>query len=270
MSYIDKDRSIEDGEPVELYKFVGELGAYYYTNDSQPRDYGGNTYVPSTISRSAIEVTSVLDSISTVDVLLPLSHPLAKLYCYMTMPQTLNVEIYRWHRGTSLTTDVKKIWDGRAVGFSVGAHEAAINTQSILQAGLNSSTNQVVCQALCNHKLYDGRCKVQRDDWKLTSRVTKIQDLKVYIQDDFTTGGEGLKYGTMIIDRTNESRLIFEDNGTEIVVTYAYIDIVVGDTVTIYTGCNKSYAMCKDKFDNILNFGGFKWLPTDNPYTGGI
>ena len=31
----------------------------------------------------------------------------------------------------------------------------------------------------------------------------------------------------------------------------------VGDTFTVYAGCNKTTTQCKDKFNNIINYGGF-------------
>lgn len=37
--------------------------------------------------------------------------------------------------------------------------------------------------------------------------------------------------------------------------------VEVGDTYTIVAGCDKSLESCKDKFDNVVNFGGFPHLP---------
>ena len=39
-------------------------------------------------------------------------------------------------------------------------------------------------------------------------------------------------------------------------------------TVTLYPGCTKSRAVCKNKFDNLNNYGGFPWIPTKNPFGG--
>jgi hypothetical protein len=40
----------------------------------------------------------------------------------------------------------------------------------------------------------------------------------------------------------------------------------VGDTYSVYAGCNKTKATCRDKFDNVVNptsggFGGFDFIP---------
>jgi uncharacterized phage protein (TIGR02218 family) len=39
-------------------------------------------------------------------------------------------------------------------------------------------------------------------------------------------------------------------------------DIQVGDTFTVQPGCDKSAAMCKGRFDNLVNFRGHgAWVP---------
>jgi len=35
-----------------------------------------------------------------------------------------------------------------------------------------------------------------------------------------------------------------------------------------YAGCSHAVGMCLNKFNNIINFGGQRYLPTKNPYTG--
>lgn len=44
----------------------------------------------------------------------------------------------------------------------------------------------------------------------------------------------------------------------------------IGDTVKVYAGCDKLNTTCSTKFNNILNFGGFPFIPQDNPFTGTI
>ena len=34
-----------------------------------------------------------------------------------------------------------------------------------------------------------------------------------------------------------------------------------GDTFSVFAGCDKTFATCKAKFDNALNFRGFPHLP---------
>lgn len=269
MSFQSSDVSVRNGAPVEFYKFTGELGDYFYTNDNVERVYNGDTYLPENIARTAIELSSVLDSIVTVDINLPIINRLAMLYNFTKLPTFLDCEIFRWHRGTSLATDVKRIWSGKSVGFSAVDNTATISTQSLLQANLSASTNQVICQSQCNHRLYDSRCKVNPDDFKWTATVSLIRGTKIFV-DNTHNEAHNLKLGKIVIDRTGENRIIYDNISTTIFVTYEFIDIVPGDTVTIFAGCDKAYSTCLNNFNNIPNFGGFKWLPIDNPYKNGF
>ena len=46
--------------------------------------------------------------------------------------------------------------------------------------------------------------------------------------------------------------------------------ISLGDDVIAYAGCDKLNSTCHTKFNNIVNFGGFPFIPSDNPFTGTI
>jgi len=261
MTYAQKDNSISDGSPVELYKFVGELGNYYYTNDNVSHSYGGKDYIPTNIIRSAIDVTSVLDSIVTVDVTFPITNEIIQLYNFRTMPIRLSVEIFRFHRGDDIDTQSKRIWFGEAVSFPVNGEYGSISTQSSLQAYLTLATNQIVCHTQCNHKLYDARCKINPDDFKWSATVQIIRGVKIIVDDDHNPDG-ALKLGKIVNDRTGEYRIITDNKSNVISLTYEFIDIKIGDTVTLFTGCDRSYTTCRTKFDNVDNFGGLSWLPS--------
>jgi uncharacterized phage protein (TIGR02218 family) len=48
--------------------------------------------------------------------------------------------------------------------------------------------------------------------------------------------------------------------------------VVIGDAYTLIPGCRKRQADCRDKWNNIVNFGGFSYVPTQSIYTqvGGV
>lgn len=43
--------------------------------------------------------------------------------------------------------------------------------------------------------------------------------------------------------------------------------VAVGDAYTLIPGCRKRQADCRDKWNNIVNFGGFSFVPTQSTYT---
>lgn len=47
-------------------------------------------------------------------------------------------------------------------------------------------------------------------------------------------------------------------------------DLSIGSVVLAYAGCDKSNSTCATKFNNIVNFGGFPYIPNTNPFVGTI
>jgi hypothetical protein len=45
-----------------------------------------------------------------------------------------------------------------------------------------------------------------------------------------------------------------------------------GSAATLYPGCAHNLSDCQTKFNNLLNYGGFPWIPGDrnNPFGNGI
>ncbi len=42
-------------------------------------------------------------------------------------------------------------------------------------------------------------------------------------------------------------------------------DIGTSTEFVVYPGCSKQIDVCEDKFNNVATFGGFPWVPLNNP-----
>ena len=269
MSYEQKDKSVKDGAPVEFYKFSSALGVFRYTSDNVPGDCDGEHYevLPGGVERTAIETGSVVDTIMTMDFSFSAKSDLAKLYCYGTTPEELIVEVRRAHRGDDWATDFKIEWLGIGLDTSVRGMLATIKTGSIIQAKLSGNVATVYYQRMCNHVLFDARCKVNKADFTFTATVTKVQNQLITVDNDATTNGE-LKAGEIQVIRTGESRIIHDNQDNIIAVSYPFGNVQEGDTVNLVYGCDHArMGHCKNRFDNVVNFGGFPFIPVTNPFT---
>ena len=80
--------------------------------------------------------------------------------------------------------------------------------------------------------------------------------------------------GGYITYRNNETgalerRSIKENSGTTVTVTAFPLGITDGKTeVTMYAGCDHTHGTCKNKFNNIVNYGGQPYIPILNPFGG--
>jgi uncharacterized phage protein (TIGR02218 family) len=57
-----------------------------------------------------------------------------------------------------------------------------------------------------------------------------------------------------------------EADGTLEVFEAFHYPPVIGDAYTMIPGCRKRLADCRDKWNNVINFGGFSYIPTGSTY----
>lgn len=57
-----------------------------------------------------------------------------------------------------------------------------------------------------------------------------------------------------------------ESDGTFEVFESFHYPVAVGDAYVVIPGCRKRLADCRDKWNNVVNFGGFSNVPTDSQY----
>lgn len=271
MSYLLRDRSVEDATPIELFKFIGTGGNHYY-NDSDVAqtvindDDEEELYLPLNIERGAIELTNVTTDNSTMDISVPVDCDLAQLFALRDSPDRLDVEVYRQHVGDA---ELELVWKGYTTGFSVSDRTATISTGNVIQTALQSLLNSVYYQLACNHVLYDARCKAVRADHTTYSTVAGISadEMQVTVEADGVENND-LRAGELIVDRTGERRFVMGNSADVISISHPFVDIEVSDSVTMVKGCVHNIGDCDGKFDNIPNYGGFPYIPTKNPLGG--
>lgn len=267
MTYAIKDISVASGAPIEAYKFIGPFGIYRFTSDSAPITVAGEVYDPLPIVRTAIETGSVVDTIQTMDFVIPADTHLAKLYAFATTPRALTVEVRRVHRGDDYATDFKVEWIGEGVGYSTSGHWTTIQTGSVIQSKLSGNLSSVFYQRVCNHALYDSKCKVNKAAFTTVGTVTKIQNQIITVDNDGVANGV-LVAGEVVNNRTGEVRAIISNTDNVLRIGYAFIDVKLGDTLSMSQGCNHlRLGDCKNKFANVPNYGGFDHIPEENPFS---
>lgn len=269
MTYATKDKSVQDGSPIECYKFVGTFDTYRYTDSPVEVVVNNETYEPLPIQRGVIEEGSIIDDAAGVDIAVPFDSDLARDYVGPLTPEKLTIEIRRVHRDDDWATDWKMIWNGVAIGYGSSGLMFSISTISNLQAKLHGGVNSVYYQTTCNNVLYDDRCQISRSAFTTTSTVTAVSDTAVTVDDD-GFNDHALSAGEAVNNRTGERRLILDNLANVVDIGYPFIDCKVGDSISLTAGCDHSFSTCNVKFDNIVHFTGFMYIPTKNPFEDGI
>lgn len=266
MSYEEKDKSVHDGEPIECYEFIADHKTWRYTSSQYPVTVAGELYTPLAMTRTAIDVGSVIDDLTTMDFNIPADHEIAKTFCYTVSPKNLLIKVRSVQEGDDYSTDFKIEWTGEISGARASGHWATIKTNSKIQTKLNGNLSSVYYQKTCNHVLFDERCKVIRDDFTESAVVTKVQG-QIITVDNMVFPDDGLIAGKMLNTRTGEIQGIISNDANILRVGYRFFDIVVGDTVELTQGCDhQRLGHCKNRFANTANYGGFDHVPEKNPF----
>lgn len=264
MAYNDQEIGAATGQPIELYKFIGTNNNYFLTSYVEAITSAGQEYTPFTISRNKLKVSTQNQREAALEVKMPFDHPLVAEYAYQNAPPSLVLEIIRAHDTDH--EDTVTLWKGRVTAFAVEGRVARLKVPSLFSYVLSGNTPTPRFQAPCNHVLYDAStCGVNP---ALNQHVTTIASV-VGTAIALTTlpFGDGEAIGGVLITATGEQRMVVDNLGTSVTVTYAFSAMGPGDPVTIRKGCDHSIATCLSKFNNKDRYGGFAVVPARNPFT---
>jgi len=136
--------------------------------------------------------------------------------------------------------------------------------------GLAQELQQDVLELLspsCRADLGDARCKVNLASYTATGSITSVTNNKVFIDTSLSSPDGYFNGGLLTWTSGNNVQLKMEVkhyNGSarQFELYQAMPRVVqVGDTYTVYRGCDKSFATCKNVFGNALNFRGEPDIP---------
>lgn len=261
------EQSDEASVPIEGYKFIGSFQTYRYTSSERVETINGEQYLPVAVSRSRVKAGTQEDDSLSLDLTIPFNVPVVMDYAYSQTPPKLELEVYRQQAGDPEAWTL--YWQGKVRGFSVEDRKATIKIPSIFSLALQGEIPNVYYQVPCNHVLYDNRCKASRILHSVERTV--LDTSPTLIQISSAPGADGLfAAGEIINMRNGERRLILSNVLDAITIGYPFVDLLPGDTVELAKGCDHSLAVCKAVFDNVVNHGGFKYIPADNPFDGSV
>ena len=174
---------------------------------------------------------------------------------------------------------------GRMAGLrgSIGAVTVTdIEGQAEIR-GLADRMRQVVSEVFsipCIYDLGDSRCRFDLPSLTVTGSVTTVVSQREFTStalsaqaDDYFQFGPLTWTTGLNTGRKNQVKTHVQGAGVgEIVLAFSEaLALQVGDQFSIAPGCAKDLTACRDKFDNVVNHGGFPYIPGQNQIlkTGG-
>lgn len=256
-------------EEMDEYAEIFELfdGETYsrYTNYQNPVYYNALAYKPVFIKRGKISRNITLDAVTT-QITAPLSEHLTR---YISNYPVVPTQVKIW-RGIVSNFDVES-----ALVFTGSIKKVQIESVfAIADCIAMSSLMETVypkClhSAFCQHSLYDAGCGVDANSHSKTLQITGISGTGNLVIDGLN--GTGPIYTGGYVKWRQDFRWITLGSNNTLSIHVPFPNTVgVGEYVEVYEGCAKSITVCNEKFNNMANFYGMPYIPSDNPVVWGF
>lgn len=288
MTYIGQEESLEDGQPIELFKFANSEEQFFFTSGQEQVIFAGGTYVPETIDHTESGVASIQTQ-RILQVRMPTDNPFVQRYIN-TVPASPDIcQIFRFHSTDGGTPEVIVLFTGTVASVQFVGDIASITVQARSEV-LGRTIPRQSSRANCNHVLYDARCKVPDSDFRIAGVITSISSDGFVIQ--FNTGSNTLpRTGNQLSAQLTADSEFFNNgfvrrggiehrmaqtvtdlggNLVSILLLLPFQTLEIGQDVDFFAGCDHLLATCITKFDNVDKYGGFPFIPEKNPFTKGI
>ncbi len=263
MTYDARERSVQDGAPIELYRFVIGTRVYRYTSADEDQVIGADTWTRLQLERGKIEA-SAEQSRNSLTIRAPRDMPVADMYRVTSPTGVIAVTVLRRHRGDSETA---VIWNGRLVNVEWGGGIVTLNCEPI-SASLQRVGLRRLYQRQCPHVLYGNACGVVRATHNTVTTVTASSGLVLTVAALATKPYAGGFVEWLQADDKIERRFISSFSGLALTLSQPFQGITNGTTVTVSPGCDHTTATCSGVYSNLPNYGGFPFIPTKNPFDG--
>lgn len=263
MGFESREISIQSGEPIELYLFAIGNKEYTYTSTTFDVEYDYKTYEPVAIHRGNIEVSDESNKNSII-IEVSRDNTFALDFFVGSEDRAASLTIFRGHVDED---EFITVWKGRVSNVSFKGDEVEISCESVFTS-LKRQGLRAKYQQLCRHVLYSPQCGVLGGEHKVATVISSsnidgnqlsIQEVAEYEDGYFNSGY--ILVGNYIF------RYILAHTGETLILNKALPEFSEAMGTDIYPGCNHTSDHCKDKFDNIENFGGFEFIPSINPFS---
>jgi uncharacterized phage protein (TIGR02218 family) len=265
MTFAGRDTSIEDGQPVELYEFNRGNTSWFFCNSSDDVEVNSDIYYATQMSRSSFTQSGEFDR-SSVTVTMQRDHPfVGELIQSGAMGKQISLTIKKLH-WTDVDLERVVFWKGRVLSWKSNGAAVALNCESVFTS-LRRTGLRAKYQRSCRHALYSSGCGVGQGSVSVSSTVSGASGPTLTMS-SLGAYPDGYFSGGLARDADGVSRFIASHAGGVIILTMPFPTEVGGQTLELLPGCDRTRETCHVKFNNVLNFGGFPYIPGTNPFSG--
>lgn len=269
MSYTATDQTHDNGAPITLYKIVADGQAFCYTDDAREYMGLGEVFRPQQIVRSDITNTLKLNDQSRFTITLPVTDELSQMLTGLITPLVLQTHVWEVHL-TDPDAEPRQLHYGLVTGVASSDETVELSVSPALMAYLNGTIPRPMYSRECNHRFGDERCGYNIENVAYAGVIVVgidlwTLDINAPIPNANTFGG-----GYVINLRTGVKQDIVDLTGTRLATLGGFVDVVVGDELKLYAGCDHVINGDCARYGNTARFMGFPHVPRKNPFLKGF
>ena len=269
----------EAGVSADLYFLQREVRTQAYTSADADILYDGRTYKRETIKRSAISNVFSGDRLQVT-----MEASVASVFDFLLLGSAHDRLLLTIYQYNITAATALQIFTGAMDSYTLSGGKATVVFHSDGFA-LDTEFPRALINTTCNHTVYSDQCKLKMESWKIIGKVVRQDD---WYAGDTVTSSVVLEdqapnlFGKWLSDMTDADLAfcMIEYNGVYRVVTAAEPDFVdpanrlmwldrsfpvgflkTGDSVAVILGCTRDPEICITRFDNLIHFHGFPYLP---------
>lgn len=257
---------------IELFRFA--LGAsaptvtrvWTMTSALTGLTYNNEWYDPVAVGRSQMESKTQLSK-ANLDVDIPIDHELAVILMSAFSEQIMTLNLYQKDGSTVATA-----WKGRLTNIRPGDATLTLVFESVFTSLRRPGLRGRFMKS-CRHPLYGRGCYVNPADFETPGTLSAVNGLVLTVA-EAATQPDGYFIAGMIKAADGTYSYITAHAGDQITVQRLSYSLAkqfalgLDFSVNLYPGCDHTRLQCQEKFDNLLNYGGFDWIPEKNPMAG--
>ena len=263
----DQEQSQYDGKPVECLLIEFGSTAWRWTSNAVAVTLPTRGTFDPTVIRSGEQSESSEAESGGVEIHVPRTNAVAQLFVGFPPGEPIFLTVYGAHLGSEADHVVLlRRW-------RLASARGAGSTVSLLFLPASRLSRRpfpiLRWQGPCQHSLYDGGCKVDREARTDTVTVTSVDGLDL-ISADFATRPDNWYRLGRVIAQLDQARFVIAHVGNRVTLNAPIAGLELPATALIEAGCDGLKLTCRNKFRNRLNYLGNEYTPSRDPHRSGL
>lgn len=270
MAFETIETSRRRGRPVTLIfiRYGQAPSSYYaYTDAEQAITFDGVVYRPVPLQRGKIAVSGTMDK-ATLELRLSKTTEVATLFLGYPPSEVVNIIIRQGHANDGAKQFLVG-WTGRVVSSKRTDTEVVLSCEPLMTSMKRVGLRRHY-QYTCPHVLFGPQCRASKVAATVTKNVAGVTGSTIRLPAGWNESHAQVDFLGGMIEWTNplgdvEYRTILRlVNETDLLLSGKLKNLFVSTPVKVIRGCGRTMDACRGH-DNILNFGGCPFIPTENP-----